>query len=50
MTWQEILAGLVVFAAAVYLYRRFRGKPSSVEREGPDVPVSRLKRKGPRRQ
>jgi len=46
MPWQEIVAGLIVLAAAAYLYKRFRGKRgSSAPQGGPDVPVSRLKRK-----
>lgn len=46
MSWQEIVAGLIVLAAGAYLYRRFRGKrPSSAPKTGPDVPVSNLTRK-----
>ncbi len=46
MPWQEIVAGLVVFGAGVYLYLRFRRKRGGSTPQGPDVPVSRLKRKG----
>ncbi len=45
MPWQEIVAGLTVFGAAAYLYKRLRGKRGSSGPQGPDVPVSRLKRK-----
>ncbi len=45
MPWQEIVAGLIVFGAGVYLYRRFRRKGGDSRPQGPDVPVSRLKRK-----
>ena len=49
MPWQEIVAGLIVLAAVAYLYKRFRSKRGSSGPQGPDVPVSRLKRKRPSR-
>ena len=46
MPWQEIAAATVVLVAVGYLVRRFRGKSSAPgPKGGPDVPVSRLKRK-----
>lgn len=48
MPWQEIMAGLVVALACVYVIRKFRGKKSRRHRPGgPDVPLSRLTRKPP---
>ena len=47
MPWQELIAGLIVLAAAAYVISRFRGSKS--EPKGPDVPVSRLTRKRSRR-
>jgi hypothetical protein len=46
LPWQELIAGLIVFAAAAYVVWRFRG--SNSERKGPDVPVSKLTRKRPK--
>lgn len=46
MPWQEIATGVVVLVAVGYLVRRFRGKSSAPRPTGgPDVPVSRLKKK-----
>jgi hypothetical protein len=47
MLWQEIMAGLVVVGAAVYVVWRLRGRKA--KSSGPDVPVSRLTRKRPDR-
>ena len=47
MLWQEIVAGLIVVGAGIYVLWRLRGrkaKPSA-----PDVPVSRLTRKPSKR-
>ena len=43
MLWQEIMAGLIVVGAAVYVVWRLRGRKAKPS--GPDVPVSRLTRK-----
>ncbi len=45
MPWQEIVTGLIVFGAAAYLYTRYRRRRGGSRPQGPDVPVSRLKRK-----
>ena len=47
MPWQELIAGLIVFGAAAYVGWRLRG--SNDKPKGPDVPVSRLTRKRPKR-
>ena len=45
--WQEIATGLVVGAAVVYVLWRLRGgrKGGGSSGQGPDVPLSRLRRK-----
>jgi hypothetical protein len=43
MPWQEIMAGLIVIAAGVYVVSRLRGRKEKPQ--GPDVPVSKLTRK-----
>lgn len=44
MSWQEVVAGLIVFGAAAYVVQRFRGS-SDRSSSGPDVPVANLTRK-----
>ena len=49
MPWQEIMAGLIVVGAGAYVVWRLRGRrDASASKGGPDVPISRLKRKRPR--
>jgi heme/copper-type cytochrome/quinol oxidase subunit 2 len=47
MPWQQIMAGLIVVAAGIYVVWRFRRKKNQRRSQGPDVPVSRLTRKRP---
>lgn len=47
MPWQEIIAGLIVVGAAVYVAVRLRGRKDGSP--GPDVPVSKLMRKRTKR-
>lgn len=42
MTWQQILAGLCVIGACLYLLQRFRRRSPRFRSDAPDVPVSRL--------
>jgi hypothetical protein len=45
-TLQDVIVGLVVLAALVFLVRHFLGPRKPKTKKGPDVPVSRLKRRG----
>jgi hypothetical protein len=47
MPWQEIIAGLIVVSAGVYVVLRLVGRREKPQ--GPDVPVSRLSRKRSKR-
>ena len=44
MPWQEIVAGFIVVFAGAYVVRRLRGRKQKPP-GGPDVPLSRLKKK-----
>jgi hypothetical protein len=46
VTVQDVIVGLVVLAAFVFLVRHFLGPRKPKTKKGPDVPVSRLKRRG----
>jgi hypothetical protein len=48
MPWQEIIAGSIGAAAVAFVLWRLRGKKAEPP-GGPDVPVTRLSRKRPKR-
>ena len=46
---EDVVVGLVVAAALVFLVRRFVGPPAKPKKQGPDVPLSRLTRRDGRK-